>query len=114
MKGIDMKAAPNPPWTAEEDQTLRDMASQGKGYEEIGMMIGRSAKSVKQRREQWSRGHIVSRWSSEEDAQALGLREQGKTIREIAAVLAPRTFAAVKDRIYKLRAIQACKGGDQA
>ena len=45
---------------------------------------------------------MAKRWTPEEDALMLKMREEGYTAREIAAALPERTYAAVRTRIASI------------
>lgn len=60
--GLDMKTTRSfEYWTTKEDQTLIDMANDGKNTKEIAEVLGRPLPSVANRRVKWAKeGEIIS------------------------------------------------------
>ena len=103
------------PWTVEEDQTFIRAHKEGKTMKEITAMLpGRTLKAVSERRLNAKKGKAStaalreyaaecatakgSSWSVEEDQTFIRAHREGKTQREIAAMLPGRTEDAVNFR----------------
>ena len=97
----------SPPWTEDESEKLSNLIREGNTTRSLAMVMSkRTEGAVKSHRNRLlitnRAPRVWSYWTKDEDDELVRLRQEGKSMADVAGMLPKRTYKAVTGRYFRI------------